>query len=131
MLAQKRSRSKSRGNEEGTIKKLKLDEAPEISDETLNKKVFSLDQAPKVLCKLCQKDISKNIKILCSVCVDFVFCIDCLIKEAPHDQKINSKHDYHIMDNLNFNVFHGDWTAKEELLLLQGFSYISDNIEFF
>lgn len=25
-----------------------------------------------------------------------------------------------VLDNLNFQLFHKDWTAKEELLLLQG-----------
>jgi len=119
MLAQKRSRSKSKGNDVEPQKKLKLEDFQENTDENLNQKVFLFDQASKVLCKICQKDITKNIKILCSVCIDFVFCIDCLIDEKPHDQKGAYKHDYHVVDNLNFNVFHPDWTAKEELLLLQ------------
>lgn len=29
-------------------------------------------------------------------------------------------HEYHVFDNLNFPLFTKDWTAKEDLLLLQG-----------
>ncbi len=125
MLAHKRSRSKSKGNDEEPQKKLKIDENQENIENNINQKVFIFDQARKVFCDICQKDITKNIKILCSVCIDFVFCIDCLINEKPHDQKGSFKHDYHVVDNLNFHVFHPDWTVKEELLLLQCNFYLN------
>lgn len=120
MLGNKRSRSSPKGSDEEQIKKLKTEEITENTDDYLLQKVFSLDQAQKVLCKICQNDISQNIKILCSVCVDFVFCIECLVTEKPHGLKESCKHDYHFVDKLNFNVFHEQWTAREELLLLQG-----------
>lgn len=121
MLAQKRSRSKSKGIDDEPSKKQKTEEKLEKSDDYLIQKVFTLDQAPKVLCKICQNDISQNIKILCAVCDEFVFCIECFVNEKPHGtSKDSSKHDYHFVDKLNFNVFHEQWTAREELLLLHG-----------
>lgn len=119
MIAHKRSRSKSRGVDEEPNRKLKIEEKTEKSDDYLIQKVFSLDPTPKVICKLCQNDISQNIKILCAVCDDFVFCIECFVTEKPHGPtKDSNKHDYHFVDKLNFNVFHEQWTAREELLLL-------------
>ncbi len=119
MLGQKRSRSKSKGIEEEPQKKLKTEEKSGKSDEYLIHKVFALDQAQKVLCKICLKDISQNIKILCAICDDFVFCIECFVNEKPHGPAKDSyKHDYHFVDKLNFNVFHEQWTAREELVLL-------------
>lgn len=118
MLSQKRSRSKSRGIDEEPAKKLKTEEK---SDDYLIQKVFALDQASKVLCQICQNDISQHIKILCAVCDDLVFCIECFVNEKPHGtSKDSHKHDYHFIDKLNFNVFHEQWTAREELLLLHG-----------
>jgi len=119
MLGKKRSRSNPRGNEEETQKKQKTEEEAVNSDEYLIQNVFALDQAPKVLCKICENNISQSIKILCSVCVDFVFCIECLVNEKPHGPKDSlTPHDYHFVDKLNFNTFHEQWTAREELILL-------------
>ncbi len=124
MLSQKRSRSKSKGFDEEPTKRLKTDEKSEKSDDYLNQKVFALDQASKVLCQICQNDISQNIKILCAVCDELVYCIDCFVNEKPHGTfKDSHKHDYHFVDKLNFNVFHEQWTAREELLLLNGNFY--------
>jgi transcriptional adapter 2-alpha len=49
-------------------------------------------------------------------------CLECLrlgrtSNELPEHQ---ADHSYFVYDNLNFPLFTKDWTAKEELLLLQG-----------
>ena len=66
----------------------------------------------KLKCKLCQKEITNNIKFYCDEC-DLFFCIECFLLEK-HDRE----HTYHIIDSLNFPLFIENWTAKDELKLL-------------
>ena len=66
-----------------------------------------------VKCKICQKDITKNIKFYCNTCTDFIFCINCfLLSKHP------KSHNYHIIDNVQFPLYMEDWTANEEHKLL-------------
>jgi len=66
-----------------------------------------------VKCKICQKDITKNIKFYCNTCADFIFCINCfLLSKHP------KSHDYHIIDNVQFPLYMEDWSANEEHKLL-------------
>jgi hypothetical protein len=128
MLNNKRSRSRSKSNNkditQSPSKKAKIEIQTESNkfDEDLIQKVFIYDSLTKVNCNICNNEISKNIKFLCTTCKDFIFCINCLINEEPHDpkQKSTKFHDYHIVDKLNFRVFTSDWNASEELLLLTG-----------
>ena len=58
-------------------------------------------------------------RIKCAECTDFDLCIDCFAagnEVSPH----KSSHDYQVVDNIAFTAFHKDWTAEEELLLLEG-----------
>lgn len=55
----------------------------------------------------------------CAECENFDLCADCFcagVELKPH----KNTHAYRVSDNLNFPVFDKDWTAKEELLLLDG-----------
>ena len=142
MLNQKRSRSKSNCKDEiiqsSPTKKAKLEEQIDNTNKSDNdnediiKKVYTYDSSAKVNCKICSNDISKNIKFLCATCKDFIFCINCLVNEEPHDPKQKStksqsqSHDYHIVDKLNFHIFTKDWNASEELLLLTGKNFIKN-----
>ena len=63
-------------------------------------------------CKLCQKEITDNIKFYCEIC-DYIFCINCFLLS-----KHNKEHEYHIIDALNFPLFINDFSAKEEHKLL-------------
>ena len=66
-----------------------------------------------IKCKICQKDITKNIKFYCNTCADFIFCINCfLLSKHP------KSHDYHIIDNVQFPLYMEDWSANEEHKLL-------------
>lgn len=40
--------------------------------------------------------------------------------EIPEQEKHKADHEYHVFDNLNFPLFTKDWTAHEELKILQG-----------
>lgn len=46
-------------------------------------------------------------------------CLECL-KTGGEGQTHNVSHSFTIQDNLNFPLFTKDWTAKENLLLIQG-----------
>ena len=63
-------------------------------------------------CKLCEKEITDNIKFYCDIC-DYIFCINCFLLS-----KHNKDHEYHIIDALNFPLFISDFVAKEEHKLL-------------
>ena len=65
-----------------------------------------------IKCKICQKDITNNIKFYCEEC-DYIFCINCFLLS-----KHNNDHGYHIIDALNFPLFIDNWSLKEEHKLL-------------
>ncbi|KAI4305648.1 hypothetical protein L6164_029003 [Bauhinia variegata] len=70
-------------------------------------------------CNYCNKDISGKVRIKCAVCHDFDLCIECFSVGAeltPH----KSNHPYRVMDNLSFPLICQDWSADEEMLLLEG-----------
>ncbi|GLJ49285.1 hypothetical protein SUGI_1041620 [Cryptomeria japonica] len=70
-------------------------------------------------CNYCSKDISGTIRIKCAKCPDFDLCVECFsvgVEVTPH----KSNHNYKVMDNLSFPLFHPDWNADEEMLLLEG-----------
>lgn len=69
-------------------------------------------------CNYCNKDISGKIRIKCAVCQDFDLCIECFsvgVELTPH----KSNHPYRVMDNLSFPLICPDWSAEEEMLLLE------------
>ncbi|EIE22880.1 hypothetical protein COCSUDRAFT_1634, partial [Coccomyxa subellipsoidea C-169] len=70
-------------------------------------------------CNNCQKDISNTVRIKCAVCSDFDLCLECFsvgVQIHPH----RNDHAYRVVDNLSFPLFHPDWGADEELLILEG-----------
>ena len=66
-----------------------------------------------IKCKICQKDITNNIKFYCNICENYIYCINCFLLS-----KHNSSHSYHIIDNLNFPLYTDDWSINEEHKLL-------------
>ncbi|XP_021902304.1 transcriptional adapter ADA2b-like, partial [Carica papaya] len=70
-------------------------------------------------CNYCNKDITGKIRVKCAVCTDFDLCAECFSVGAevtPH--KCN--HPYKIMDDLSFPLLCPDWSADDEMLLLEG-----------
>ena len=108
-LGNKRSRSTSKSADS---------ESKHNLSEHLSKYIFNLDSTIKKSCSFCNRDISRLVKIVCSTCDDLLYCLDCLI--LGKFNKEHYKHDYHIVDELNFSLFTQDWTAEEELNLLTG-----------
>ena len=70
-----------------------------------------------IKCKICQKDITNNIKFYCNECDNYIFCINCFLL-SKHD----NSHNYHIIDNLNFPLYTDDWSVNEEHKLLSNIS---------
>ncbi len=69
-------------------------------------------------CFQCRKLLSNCPAILCARC-DAVFCVPCF--RSPSDVSAHrSTHDYYVLDRLSYPVYSPGWTAREELLLLQG-----------
>lgn len=71
-----------------------------------------------VTCNYCNRDVSLSCRIHCAECQDFKLCGDCFcagVKLLPH----LPTHSYRVVDNLDFPVFTKDWSAQEELLLLE------------
>lgn len=46
-------------------------------------------------------------------------CLECH-RTGEEKGSHKKKHDYYVLDNLNFPLFTKDWTAKEELMLISG-----------
>eukprot|EP00211_Chloroparvula_japonica_P001560 CAMPEP_0119158416 /NCGR_PEP_ID=MMETSP1310-20130426/53251_1 /TAXON_ID=464262 /ORGANISM="Genus nov. species nov., Strain RCC2339" /LENGTH=604 /DNA_ID=CAMNT_0007151041 /DNA_START=124 /DNA_END=1935 /DNA_ORIENTATION=- len=69
-------------------------------------------------CNYCSRSIC-TIRIKCAVCPDFDLCLECFsVGVELNDHK--NDHSYSIVDRLDFPVFRADWSAQEELLLLEG-----------
>lgn len=63
-------------------------------------------------CNYCQKDISSCPRIKCAVCTDFDLCLECFAvgcEITPHKRD----HDYRVIDNLNFPIYHPDWGVRD------------------
>lgn len=70
-------------------------------------------------CNYCNKDISGVVRIRCAKCQDFDLCLECFsigAEVSPH----KANHPYRVIENLCFSLIHPDWTADEEMLLLEG-----------
>ena len=70
-------------------------------------------------CAYCRRDITQLCRIKCNVCTDVELCIDCFcagVNVGSHE----NIHSYKISDCLDFPIFSLDWSAGEELLLLEG-----------
>lgn len=71
------------------------------------------------ICSYCFRDLSSQFMVHCAECECFQLCSDCFsvgVELSPH----KNTHSYRIVDNLDFPVLTKDWTALEELLLLEG-----------
>lgn len=115
IIKNKRSRETSRSESRESIrsyKKARLDEGCKLVEKTC-----AIEASNKINCSFCGREISRTIRIICAECDDTQYCLDCLVQGRGKDGQTH-KHDYHIADKLNFNIINKDWTAFEELSLL-------------
>ena len=86
--------------------------------DDISELIFQLNtKTSGVICSICKKDLSKNIKFLCSECDNKIFCIKCLILK-----KHSPEHKFQVIDKLNFSLFTEDWSVKDEYNLLHNLS---------
>ena len=72
-----------------------------------------------VHCSYCKRDVTLVCRIHCAECPDVKLCGDCFCTGAKMGPHLPS-HSYRVVDCLDFPVFSKDWSAAEELLLLEG-----------
>jgi hypothetical protein len=71
-------------------------------------------------CTLCERDISKSVKIRCTKCTPAVnICLECL-RTGQESATHSTSHPYYVFDKLDFPLLMKDWCAKDELQLIQG-----------
>ena len=70
-------------------------------------------------CSYCKRDITQQLRIQCAQCEHFDLCGDCFaagVSRFPHE----NTHDYRVVDCIDIPMFTRDWTASEEILMLEG-----------
>jgi hypothetical protein len=72
-----------------------------------------------VFCFFCERKINKMTKVYCEDCKDIFICLKCFI-EGRESREHKRDHQYRILDKLNFSLFGTQWTAREEINLLEG-----------
>lgn len=82
--------------------------AGQICDLSLHVKPSVLSCRALYHCNYCQRDISDNIRIKCATCADFDLCVECFSVGVEINGH-NSGHNYKVMDNLSFPIFHPNW----------------------
>ncbi|KAI4308508.1 hypothetical protein L6164_031573 [Bauhinia variegata] len=116
-----RSRAASRQHDDYPNKRSKRKRNSNAENLETSSTVLGIREGKASLyhCNYCNKDISGKVRIKCAVCQDFDLCIECFSVGAeltPH----KSNHPYRVMDNLSFPLICLDWSADEEMLLLEG-----------
>ena len=88
------------------------------------RKIFVPWKAGKNDCLYCRRDLGTEVRIHCAVCPETAeggppsFCVDCFgsrVEIGGH----KSSHDYMIVDTPSMCLLSEDWTADEELRLLE------------
>lgn len=72
-----------------------------------------------VFCFFCERKINAMTKVYCEDCRDIFICLKCFI-EGRESGDHKRDHRYRIMDKLDFKLFGDQWTAREEINLLDG-----------
>ncbi|EQC39057.1 hypothetical protein SDRG_03265 [Saprolegnia diclina VS20] len=81
----------------------------------------------KVSCQYCTRDLTRLIRITCAECAPekgpLVLCIECFsvgVEDVPGAPEHRKDHPYRVSDCLAYSILEPEWTADEELLLLEG-----------
>lgn len=81
-------------------------------------------------CDICGIDISKSVKVCCSICKSpeqkghpLTMCLECFRTTPKKGESLHQLwHPYHIMNKLDFPLFQSSWNAQEDLSLIRGIS---------
>merc|ERR1712142_1181330 len=75
-------------------------------------------ESVKYHCNYCIADCS-GLRVSCAECADFDACLQCFASGAEMGNNERG-HNYRLIDNGTFHLICQDWTADEEMLLLDG-----------
>ncbi|CAM9928757.1 unnamed protein product, partial [Choristocarpus tenellus] len=97
----------------------------ETAPDTMSKEEYRtvLDMLPqkddsKIPCESCKKDINGMSRIRCAECIEKInLCLSCF-STGVETKRHKGDHPYRVMDSLSFPLFSEDWTAAEELTLV-------------
>jgi hypothetical protein len=151
MISMKRERENTELNgkihDPHVLKRIKMEKVPEIKEEEMAEQQgqennLSKDEKTKLMnelvtfenllkkftCNICGKEMTRSIKIICGDAdCKMNLCLECLGNGREKEGHLCT-HPYLILDRLNMKLYAHDWTAYEELLLLQGIEkYGMDN----
>ncbi|PVU96405.1 hypothetical protein BB561_001188 [Smittium simulii] len=82
-----------------------------------NEEIFSTGQ--RYHCDECQANLTEIVKISCAECPEFDLCVSCFAKGVELGSH-KREHAYSVVSKHTFPIFSIDWTADEELLLIDG-----------
>ena len=73
----------------------------------------------RVHCDFCDKDITRHTKVIDADGLDTDMCVNCFIA-GEENHKHSKDNPYHVINRLTFPLYEENWTAEEELLILEG-----------
>lgn len=86
---------------------------------TILQKLKSIGGLKHISCEVCLREITRLCYIKCAVCDNLCLCVNCFAS-ARSKGAHTSKHAYQVIDPMKFPVLDATWTAKEEVMLLEG-----------
>ncbi|WEW59760.1 Transcriptional adapter ada2 [Emydomyces testavorans] len=80
------------------------------------------DGGTKYHCDVCSVDITSTVRISCahSACHEYDLCVPCFAAGQHSKSHDPRTHPYSVIEQNSVPIYHPDWGADEELLLLEG-----------
>ena len=82
-------------------------------------KLKSIGGLKHISCEVCLKEVTRLCYIKCSLCDNLNLCVNCFAM-ARSKGAHTSRHPYQVIDPMKFPLLDPHWTAKEEVMLLEG-----------
>ena len=86
---------------------------------TVLQKLKSIGGLKHISCEICLREITRLCYIKCAVCDNLCVCVNCFAS-ARNKGSHTTQHPYQVIDPLKFPVLDPSWTAREEVMLLEG-----------
>ncbi|KAL1957319.1 hypothetical protein VTO42DRAFT_6108 [Malbranchea cinnamomea] len=76
----------------------------------------------KYHCDVCSVDVTSTVRILCAhpACHEYDLCVPCFAAGESSKNHDPRTHPYSVIEQNSVPIYHPDWGADEELLLLEG-----------
>lgn len=106
--------------------------APRNPESRLPKEVMHMKHHPnkQLQCAACAVELGSVCYISCAECKDLHLCMACYCSAARLKKPIrdihsrhSSNHDYKVCQRYDFPIFRTDWSASDELMLMNGLMF--------